>query len=180
VLDPPIPSWTNSGPDVFTFNPATLDFTTAGSDTGPLPGDADGSQCLYIATNVNQTESATSGALIQTVPDGIYTLTVGIGNGLGDEPNHAMIEILANGVSVASTFRDDATLPENTFTSVSVPYIALVGGQTLTVRLSHSGFGAVMFDNVQFDAEPIPEPSGLALLGLTATSLLRRRRGISR
>ncbi len=121
-----------------------------------------------------------------------YTLTVEVGNfrpsPLGDTWNFTgfpgyRVDLFAGSTLLASD-NNTLTIGEGIFMTSTVTFTTgtshLNAGQALGIRLVNlNGPGAgveVNFDNVSLNAEPIPEPCSIALLGIGMLFGLQRRR----
>lgn len=119
-----------------------------------------------------------------------YTLTVEVGNfdpGAGGAPWNFTgfpgyrVDLLAGGTLLASD--NNTLLPaEGRFLTSTVPFTTGAShanaGQPLTIRLVNlNGPGVeVNFDRVRLDATPAPEPTGTALLAISAAVVAAARR----
>jgi hypothetical protein len=139
--------------------------------------------------------SLTTGTLAAVADNTTYTLTVALGNSKVANPfEFTYLDLLVNGVAVATATVGRAAIANDTFTDFSVSFITGTGdvltGGNLAIRLraSESQFfvtGFSDFDNVRLDANvsqptPVPEPSTIALLSLGAAGLAARRKRASR
>lgn len=117
-----------------------------------------------------------------------YQLVIGVGNrnagwtAAGNQSSIALESTAAAvGTHVASTFLDSSTLPESTFADVTLTYTTGAVAPAGNIRIwvgstGAAGTGRGHFDNVRLTANPIPEPTGAALLVLAAGGFCARRR----
>lgn len=178
---PPVPGWTaTSTPDAIVFNPPVSYFTA-----GPAEGNnalfADGRYDAWGSTaKATQINLATIDVLKQ------YELKVMVGQDaqstlFGDYT----ISLLKDGVVAASISNfgggTGATPAPDSWSDVMLLYTPLSGdaGMSLGIRLESGTVGTASagsrtwFDNVRLTS--IPEPTGLAVLGLAALPMMRRR-----
>lgn len=169
---------------------------TAGGPVGTFGGAAgeilpdEGSAYAFFETGTAQpgTRTLTSASSLGTVLVGeTYELLAAIGHrnfdgSGGRRPDDYMIELLLDGVTVASNSLSDAhtNIPATEWLDLVASFTATSSGE-LTIRLTHSSDDATFrqgaFDNIRLSVIPIPTPAalpaGLAMLGLIA---VRRRR----
>ncbi len=80
------------------------------------------------------------------------------------------------GLNGTGTALATLTLPDTaTFATVTLPF----AGSGRSFVLTDSSYSRIVYDNLAFTSQPVPEPSALAALGLGAAILLRRRRPYS-
>jgi len=187
----PITDWTTTGSGGGVYFPNGADGLG-----NPLPAPALGSQYAYLEAPGNgaQTAITTTNPVATVAADTTYTLTAAIGHrNKGDRrPDDYLIELLVNGVPMASNQLSNAyaTMPANTFQDLSASFTSPSSGGTvggaLTIRLTHSSddgtFRQGAFDNVRLAAETtavIPEPVTMAMTAMALAGLggyVRKRR----
>jgi hypothetical protein len=177
------------------LDPPAATYTGAGGNNTPLPGSGHGGQLADINTfsgGFAGTYTLTTATDLTTVMDNtMYTLTVALGDRKTGTPFPVTaIDLLVNGILVASTSANAATIPDDTFTDFTSSFStgtadALTGGSLrIRLRAESSQFLVFVsdFDNVRLDQTaltppPVSEPSTLALLGLgllSGTRMIRR------
>jgi hypothetical protein len=150
----------------------------------------------FVTQNLTYT-----GSLGTFAADTIYSLTVAVAHSPNTNTNGdngvAGVELLANSVATgtSATITIDALIALSADASTSANWTDIttivntatdpgIVGQAIGITLTNNvidpnaSWGNEYFDNVRLDATPVPEPAtaSLALLGLTATTLRRRRR----
>lgn len=117
-----------------------------------------------------------------------YQLVIGVGNrnagwtAAGNQSSIALESTTAAvGTHLASTFLDSSTLPESTFADVTLNFATGAVAPAGNIRIwvgstGATGTGRGHFDNVRLTANPIPEPTGAALVALAAAGFCARRR----
>ena len=157
-------------------------------DTAPLSAPAQGDQYAYLnANNAVPGTVLTSENPLTTVSSGTtYTLTAALGHRFFTnlQPDDYQIELLVDGVSLASTTLVNAydNITPGTWENLSTSFTAAASGGELTIRLSHFSDDPTerqgAFDNIRLDATAaVPEPNTLlGMLALFVTSFLRRRK----
>jgi hypothetical protein len=182
---------------VYVDNPTVTEFPGLPNASGDniLLGPAGGTQALELATTQAAGTASTAQAQYDTDVDPIgkyvagdtYTLTVAIGDGLGDTSGGTYSLDLKSGVAIVDTVSAKAGL-QGTFSTLSLSYVAtaaMAGTQigfnldlaTVAAHTITDGF----VDNVTLtQTAPAPEPSSMALMaaGMAAVasmSYLRKR-----
>jgi hypothetical protein len=162
--------WICSGGSCGAFNPATASFTPA----NPLGAPAEGVNVAY--SNGGEISQSVG---INVVSEGIYTLTVAVGNRLDTAFPGYLVQLLAGSTVVA---QDNSGLSpaDGLFLDSVISYTAPVSGaeigQALSIRLLSTGVQTT-FDNVRFDAA-VPEPGtwSMLLIGFGAMAAGIRRK----
>jgi hypothetical protein len=164
-----IPSWTvTSVPNqTATFKPGTAQFP------GGVP------EGVNVAAVGNTTTGSISQSLAALLAaNTTYTLMVDVGVRLDFPSSSYLIELIANGVTLAS---DSSLNPAaGTFLTDTISYSSDSNpaqlGQNLEIRLSSTSpnGGQVDYDDVRLSASlnSVPEPSSLSVVGLSAFFLL--------
>ena len=157
------------------------------TSTEPLPAPADGNQVAYLVPDAEGIASITTSASLGNVaPKMLYTLTVALGNRSDNmcfDSGFYTIDLLANGVSVATAGLAGSAIVHGTFTDLSAsftsPTSGMVIGESLTIRLSASSGSPNnegIFDNVRLTAVPEPAISTMIVSGMAMLAWLRRHR----
>jgi hypothetical protein len=191
-----IPDWIfSSGP----FGPISggahdqlnAQYAATTGNNAALPGAAAAGQDAFI--NIRPDPPASSfGALRTSITDTTiaantrYLLTVAVGNRLDADPGLVTLSLIANGTVSSSQTILPANIPNGTFTDFSTTLGPLAPGDSriggaLGIELRMDTIGGIQqieanFDNVRLEASVIPEPSGVALLPVSAVAILLRRR----
>lgn len=117
-----------------------------------------------------------------------YELIIGIGNrnaGWTATGNQSSIALESSasavGTHVTSAFLDSSTLPESTFSDLTLTYTTGAVAPAGNIRIwvgstGAAGTGRGHFDNVRLTATPVPEPTTAALFLLAAGGCWMRRR----
>jgi hypothetical protein len=181
-----ISGWTIGG--VF---PATVGvFNSTDTQFGSVP---EGSQFAFIDSrttgNTSLLSLTSSSNTLPTIDPGIaYTLTVAVGRRSDYTIAGALeIDLLANGVAVASSTIDANTITADTFldlsTTLSADQAAALAGQQLSIQFKATNTSSspntkneVAIDNVRVTSSAVPEPASLGVLILGSASLLTKRR----
>jgi hypothetical protein len=177
------------------LDPPAATYTGTGGNNTPLPGSGQGGQLGDINTfsaGFAGTYTLTSSTDLATVMDNrMYTLTVALGDRKTGTPFPVTaIDLLVNGILVASTSANAAMIPDDTFTDFSTSFSTgtadpLTGGNLrIRLRAESPSFQVFVsdFDNVRLDqtaltpTTPAPEPGTFALLGLGSIAVARVRR----
>ncbi len=180
------PSWTFVDPDSPAFgvyNPYNEYSRAANAN---LPGTADSTQYAFAnLTTLGHSATFTySGASLGNFVAGdTYTLTVAIGDTLGDTSPTYSVSLLSNGSPVGTAGTGTATAGIFTDLSETFTATALQNGQTIGILLTGTdnigGFEQPNLTNVRLSVVT-PEPSSALLLTLAGVGLVfwsRRRRG---
>lgn len=152
-----------------------------------LIGAADGEQCAFIRAGGSMTHVLEG---IDLVPEYRYILLADVGNRSNIAYAGYALELLAGDEVVASVTNpvgggDDVTIQGGFYLTAvldhQVPWDHPLAGQDLAIRLSAPSVAAggthhTYYDNVRLFAVRVPEPTTLALVGLGALALGRRRR----
>lgn len=193
--------WTFSGtlPGIWgfvsIFDPSNALYSNTTGLALPLPGSADGYQYVSIDNSgggVAGNWALTTGTLASVADNMMYTLTVALGSSKASTPfEFTYLDLLVNGLAVATTQLGSALIPENTFGDFNVSFTTgasdpLTGGNlAIRLRVSESQFGVIRFadfDNVRVEGSsvapppPVPEPSALILLAMGGGLVAMRRR----
>ncbi|GEM_PF-5067149 len=144
------------------------------ADGGPVDGA--GTTTRFIWTDSLGTYAA----------DTAYTLTVSLATTANFSTNRsAILSLQADGTTVQSTTKLFTDLSDTQFQDFSVvldsQVMPSVIGKNISVMITQSvtdeTFGkSLAVDDVRLDASPVPEPSGLGLLGAFGLLVLRRSR----
>jgi hypothetical protein len=162
--------WTCSGGSCGAFNPTTASFTP----DNPLAAPAQGVNFAYSNGGV-----ISQSVGINVASQGIYTLTVAVGNRLDNAFPGYLVELVA-GSTVVATDNTGVTPLKGQFLNSIISYTAPVSGptigQALSIRLSSVGIQTA-FDNVRLDAA-VPEPGtwSMLLIGFGAMAAGIRRK----
>ena len=171
-----VPGWTQVGGD----GPGVWNTTLSDFDPVVAP---EGQNVLYTENSPTGTANGVAQVLTENFAANIdYTLTVEVGNSWAYYYSGYSVQLLAGGVVIAEDY--DTVWPDYMLWDTStVQYTYDVAdsdlvGQALEIRLLNLGLDkdpdstvGVEFDNVVL----IPEPATLALLGLGALMLKRKR-----
>ena len=173
------------------WDPGAIDFTGAGGDNAALPATALGGQSGYIyleqfddlLPELMSGELTTETSLATIQPDMIYTLTVALGSAKTFEPGEVTIGLFSDTIMLAQTVIQPVDIPEDTFEDFTAVFTSManepLAGNPIVARIIHThgntGARSIEFDNVRFDASPVPEPGGIAALALTALAAAARR-----
>lgn len=176
-----IPQWSLSdssgveqtaGVQIFPYNPFF-----------PAPA-ANGRQALFLSgRTVAQRLTATviegsqavraQGALYSSISAGSWRMKMFAG---GSIENGAVV----GGTLIAQALYDETGRPEHTWETVTMEYVAGANdphlGKFLFISLEQTGTETALIDNLQFDANPVPEPATLGLLALGGLLVKRRRK----
>jgi hypothetical protein len=174
-----VSSWVGSGSFTATDNPPAGGFTGAGGSSTPVGGHL--GQSAYLDSN-SALVSLNPLTTIQLGEE--FTLTVALGDRIGNEPGDVRIGFLINDAFVAggtTTFSAVTYSPEGTFTDASWTYVTQAGdvGGSLKIYLGTGPTSFVNFDNVRLTS--VPEPAAAAIAAPFALlALARHRRGLAR
>lgn len=140
------------------------------------PGDGAGTTTNFIWTDSLGTYAA----------DTVYTLTVALATAANYTSNRSVIlSLQADGTTVQSTTKLFTDLSDTQFQDFSVvldsQVMPSVIGKNISVLITDSVTDerlgkSLAVDDVRLDASPVPEPSGLGLLGAFGLLALRRSR----
>ena len=158
--------------------------TGGGGVDGNLPGTGEGVTYAYLNIQNNNTASMTYsgtslGSFSDFGPGAAYTLTLAIGRRLNLTAPTYTLELLQNGVMVASS---QGTATAGEFNDLTTSFLSTTETGVIGIRIigtnNTGGFAQANFDNVCLDIAAVPEPSTVGLLGLTTVGIaaLRRRR----
>lgn len=187
--DPPTTSFTNgpvtgwslggSGGGVWNINASPLGFWTASAPEGRQIG------WVSPAPAPGSFGSLTQGLSDVLIANSVYTLAGSVGHPIGygasaNPDTLYTVELIAGSTTLASV---SGTGPEGTFTTFSLNFdstgSAFVGA-ALSIRLSsnqaQTAFDAITLDYVDGHVVPMPTGASLALAGLSAIGVMRRRR----
>lgn len=169
------------GDDIGSQNPNNSQFPI----NNPLSAPAQGNQFLYINTFPDNAGGISG--IYQSVgdlqPNTIYTLTVAIGS-RSDRINTAGTISLLNGLNptTGTILATGGGLPatQGTWQDYTISFTtgdSVAGALTIVLSTVAAGTIQADFDNVRLDAVAVPEPEayGLALAGLIAVIVWRRR-----
>jgi hypothetical protein len=171
-----VTSWVGSGSFTATDNPPAGGFTGAGGSGTPVGGHL--GQSAYLDSN-SALVSLNPLTTIQLGDE--FTLTVALGDRIGNEPGDIRIGFLINDAFVpggTTTFAAANFSPEGTFTDASWTYVAQAGdvGGSLKIYLGTGPTSFVNFDNVRLTSVPEPAAAAIAApLALLALARCRRR-----
>jgi hypothetical protein len=173
----PVASWTAGGSGfnqfgIWDFNDSS--YASSNGDNVRLPGTSHGGQAVSIGIqSLASVGHLTSGGLAFAADNTFYALSIALGNPLNlPLPDTSTIQLLVDGAVVSSTSVAATLIPNGTFTDFSTSFTTAavadprIGG-TLAIRLlvSSNPSGSIIgdwqthFDNVRFEATPVPEPS---------------------
>jgi hypothetical protein len=177
------------------FDPTNFHFPGATGNNAPLPGTANGGQCLEIFVGLDKPEIiwVYPDAPVGTIaPNSRYVLTVAVGQGLPGDTSNAILSLLAGTTVVGSTTINGDDIPRGTFKDFSASFIAPTGselvGMPLNLELRADRAGRplrpppgeqplfIFFDNVRLSSEAVPEPAIMPILILAGAAAFGRRR----
>lgn len=161
-----IPGWTiTGGGNAGVFNPGTGQYPGQGATDGSQVAFSNGGNTIAQAVGVLQAQTQ-------------YTLQVDLGDRTDTPFPTYQIQLFAGGQVVAQN-ATSLTPPDGGFVTDTVTFTTgtshPVLGAAMEIRLISGGVQA-NFDKVRLDVTAVPEPTGLAVLGVAALGRRRRNR----
>lgn len=123
-----------------------------------------------------------TGYIVQNGDSLVFKVSIGDRANLLDHyriSTYGVGELFADNDLVASLTLTAAGNSGNWFSAVftlNSPYVSTFAGKELNVRLSSLAGYQASFDDVSVDVQSVPEPATISVLGLSALTLLRRRK----